>query len=538
MKNRFFTSVAALLVGGGLATAQMPMTNSPYSGITTAPVAAAPVPAPAATPAPLTIIIPEAPAAIIPAPALQVTPPPVLTATPAPIFAPIPGLLVTPAPAPIVIPGSQPVIAPAPAASPAPPVSSLPEAGTPQSTAAAPAGSCMVPDPGPCNPHQWDAATASSTCDITHCDANQHDPRFWTSAEYLLWRVKNGPLPVPLVTTNPNAAGTIGTLTEPGTSVLFGGANNDLNYKWTSGGRVAVGGWLDPDSTIGFEFGGFLFGDTHSNFSASSAGGLAPIISIPFNATQPFNFNPPGETTLNAGNTPNIVTVTSESRLWGAEANNVFNLANIFNLPKSQGFQLVGLAGVRDISLDEKLGINDTFYDSATNGTLSVTDSFQTRNEFYGGQIGVRGGMNFGSISVEAGFKCAFGVDNEFVNINGSSVVTNGAFGFPTGGITGGVFAQNSNIGQHATTVFAVAPEAMFRLGYDVTENVRFTIGYDFLYISDVARPGDQVNRNINPTQNLLLGGGVVSGTLVPVEMIKHTDFWAQGFTVGVQVRY
>src|SRR5438093_7907614 len=49
---------------------------------------------------------------------------------------------------------------------------------------------------------------------------------FWSSAEFLLWRVKDGPLPIPLVTTAPVAPGVApeantGGLGQPGTSVLF-----------------------------------------------------------------------------------------------------------------------------------------------------------------------------------------------------------------------------------------------------------------------------------------------------------------------------
>ena len=42
---------------------------------------------------------------------------------------------------------------------------------------------------------------------------------------------------------------------------------------------------------------------------------------------------------------------------------------------------------------------------------------------------------------------------------------------------------------------------------YDVTQHVRGVVGYDFLYMSNVLRPGAQIDRNINPTQNFVLGG-------------------------------
>src|SRR5262249_55239918 len=82
-------------------------------------------------------------------------------------------------------------------------------------------------------------------------------PRFWASSEYLLWWVKNGPLPVPLVTTN--GPGTIGAVNEPGSQVLFGGGSpNGLDYGTFSGIRATVGGWIGDQGVVGIEGSGFL----------------------------------------------------------------------------------------------------------------------------------------------------------------------------------------------------------------------------------------------------------------------------------------
>src|SRR5437879_3605898 len=81
--------------------------------------------------------------------------------------------------------------------------------------------------------------------------------RFWARGEYLLWWVKNAPLPVPLVTTGDpntglragvNIAGAIG---QPGTQVLVG--NNSENLGAFSGMRFTLGGWLDNEQRLGIE---------------------------------------------------------------------------------------------------------------------------------------------------------------------------------------------------------------------------------------------------------------------------------------------
>jgi len=47
-------------------------------------------------------------------------------------------------------------------------------------------------------------------------------------------------------------------------------------------------------------------------------------------------------------------------------------------------------------------------------------------------------------------------------------------------------------------------------------------------------RPSDQLDRQINLSQ---LNGPLV-GAARPAVLSNHTDFWAQGFTVGLQFNY
>ncbi len=77
--------------------------------------------------------------------------------------------------------------------------------------------------------------------------------RVWGRSEYLLWWVKNTPLP-PLVTTGNSNDAFPGAIGQPSTRVLFGGSGD---YGATSGGRLALGMWLDSDQTIGVEGSGF-----------------------------------------------------------------------------------------------------------------------------------------------------------------------------------------------------------------------------------------------------------------------------------------
>lgn len=216
-----------------------------------------------------------------------------------------------------------------------------------------------------------------------------HEPCIWASTEYLLWWIKSAPVAIPLVTGN-NDPGTIAALNEPGTVVLFGaGSKRETSFDPLSGGRVTVGGWLDADRRFGIEGSGFLLEQGSVLFNASSPGGAtAPVVSIPFNATQPFNNNPAGETALNSGNSPNTVNASITSHLWGAEVN---GLAKVFG---NANYYVTAVAGFRYLDLIESLSLTDAFLDVGNNGVVRVTDAFGARNQFYGGQLGVRGGWS------------------------------------------------------------------------------------------------------------------------------------------------
>src|SRR5206468_4292493 len=102
-----------------------------------------------------------------------------------------------------------------------------------------------------------------------------------------------------------------------------------------------------------------------------------------------------------------------------------------------------------------------------------------------------------------------------------------------------GVFAERSNIGRFSRDVFAVVPEVQFQVGYSLTEHVRPFVGYNFLYLSDALRPGAQIERNINPTQNIMfVPPGALVGPAAPLPAFHSSDFWAQGVNFGIEFRY
>ena len=74
-------------------------------------------------------------------------------------------------------------------------------------------------------------------------------------------------------------------------------------------------------------------------------------------------------------------------------------------------------------------------------------------------------------------------------------------------------------------------------IAFKVTERLRLTAGYTFVYWSQVVRPGDQIDLDLNP--NLFPPEAMpFSGPLRPRFTWRESDFWAQGVSAGVDYRW
>src|SRR5262245_21302327 len=113
-------------------------------------------------------------------------------------------------------------------------------------------------------------ACCTALGDCCGCCDNCHQPhRLWLTADYLMWWIKKGPQPLPLVSTGSRAddpfAGSFG---EPNTAILFGGEN--LDYDRFNGMRFGLGIFLDPDGRIGVEGSYFALERRSIQFGLSS----------------------------------------------------------------------------------------------------------------------------------------------------------------------------------------------------------------------------------------------------------------------------
>ena len=357
-------------------------------------------------------------------------------------------------------------------------------------------------------------------------------PRVWGNAEYLLWWSKDAPVPTPLLTVGPQTPNLTPVLGQPGTSVLLGGNSVDVGIR--SGGRFTLGGWLNDQRTLGLE-GSYLFlanQSTTRTFGSSGAVG-SPFLALPF-----FDATTGSESSTRVsapGQFAGLAKLNVSSDLQGGELNGVRNLV------RSEDWTIDLLGGFRYLGLRE--GLTYTTSSPAIVGPPDVfvsQDHFTTSNDFYGGQIGARVERRFGNFFVNTTAKVALGGTHQTVNIAGQ-LVTNDFNNFGTPQVfAGGYFTQPTNIGRQSDDRFAVLTDVTVNVGYQLTRSARIYAGYSLLYISNVVRPGDQIDRRINPTQAPAIVGvpfGLV-GTPAPLPQIHHTDFWAQGMTFGLQLRY
>jgi hypothetical protein len=350
------------------------------------------------------------------------------------------------------------------------------------------------------------------------------DYRVWYTAEYLLWFVRGDPSHFPLVTTDTNPGTLVaGTLASPTAGVLIGGS--DIGYHGLSGTRQTLGAWLDNEQSLGVELSGLVLAQTGAGFGAASNAFGNPALYLPaFNvATGRENALILADPVLRfAGD----VAINSSLSLWGMEVDSIWNVA------RSEGWNLNLATGFRYLDLNENLTLQAASVDLTTGNMLSLTDSFQTRNEFYGWQLAARASYTYGPITMRLSAETAFGTTRQIVTITGNSTLT-GAAPF-----NGGFFAEPSNSGQQLRNTFTVVPHVAGRFDYHITQWLTLFAGYDFLYWSSVVRPGDQIDRGLNLTQNPILSTGTLVGAARPTPLFARTDFIATGLTCGLQLIY
>ena len=392
-------------------------------------------------------------------------------------------------------------------------------------------------DPGKAAPADAGKA-APAAADVSPADHG------WARVDYLLWWVKDAPLPVPVVTTGDprvgfdprqvNTVNTAGAVGQPGTRALFG--NDSIKSRYFSGMRLTLGAWVDDGRVLGVEGAGFALEHRFRDYTLTSDRTGNPPLYFPiFSETAGAERGIPIADPLRGFS--GVVALSSTLRVWGAECNGVLVAG------RYPWMEFTVLAGFRYADLRENLQLYNTTTDLVFGNVTSLNDSFTTRNQFYGGQVGGRLALFHERCSLDVTGKVAVGSAHQVIDIHGAitqagpnPLVPPGLGTFP-----GGIFAQPTNMGERDANRLAFLSSLDLELGYLVNQWTRAFVGYGALYWHRVVRPGDQISHRVNLSQNAVLGPsgtGRLVGPAQPAPAFNRTSFWAHGLNLGLEIRF
>ena len=196
------------------------------------------------------------------------------------------------------------------------------------------------------------------------------------------------------------------------------------------------------------------------------------------------------------------------------------------------------LLGYQFLRYDEGLNVGESVntisgpFAAGTN--ILSEDGFSTRNIFNGVDMGLRGEMWYGPLSVEVLGKVAAGSVSRTVGISGTQTVT--VPGSAPVVSPGGLLALSSNIGSYHNQTFTAIPQVGVNLGWQVNPNIRLFTGYSTLWWPNVVRPGDQVDLGINP--NLIPPSSGAASPARPTFTGVTSSVWVQTLSFGLEVQY
>ncbi len=376
-------------------------------------------------------------------------------------------------------------------------------------------------------------------------------------AEYLNWKFTNGPLAVPLVTTNnlPTIA-SFGQLGDPATTILLN-SGNVVDYGFVPGMRLSAD--VTTLFTPPIELSYFSLQSTRTLFSGGSLTNPTQLLAIPYQdvdtafiipgtnsgteTAQLISVAPGGALGAQGG----TIDITSTMSLWGFDANVYLPIV------ESDVIGLRVMVGYKHLTFRENIRIftqsGGTVGATQFNGFLlpgstffnQTTDNFGTVNYFDGGQIGIRGAINLQRWSLLGDFKVGLGSSNYELSITGNTVLVPLAPNRSSQTASGGIFAQNSNAGNFSFSIPSLTIEASTTLSYQVNQAVRLYAGFNYMNWNIVARPGDFINSVIDARQlpsSASFNNAVTYNGPGQISTLTRRDLTVTGIFLGVEIGF
>lgn len=405
----------------------------------------------------------------------------------------------------------------------------------PQGPATGSGGAASAPTSGSWNSavgsltHGCNAGCCDNGCDsCADCETNR---RFWGGAEYLLWSTRSMGLPA-LVTSSPLGTPRIaaGVLGDPRTAVVYGGQGVDSDFR--SGLRLYSGFWLDDNRTVAIESSTFYLQPSGDGATFRSFNNDA-IYARPFLNADPAVNRPDSQVAVFPNTIAGEIAVNSRTKFWGTDLMARGNIARLggINIDALGGYRYMQLQDT--VTIRENLVVLDPNSGFPVGTNVQVYDNIYSNNVFNGAAIGASAEVRSGRWFAMGRSTVSLGSMYKQIQIAGATQI-----GVPGGVPTttlGGILTQPTNIGTYSSTAFAVVPEATLSVGYQLSDAIRAYVGYTFLYMSNVARAGDQFDLTVNGSQ---FTGGQLVGAPRPIFVRNDTDFWAQGINFGAEIRY
>ena len=283
-----------------------------------------------------------------------------------------------------------------------------------------------------------------------------------------------------------------------------------LRYDTRPGFRLTLGDWLGPRSWLGVEGAFFYNGERSADLSA----GGSVIAESPLLLLLLRGHEPPEGRDGRLLFAPDAWFGTQElfvaSHILGAEANAVALLreGNHLRMDFLSGFRYLHLGE----SVDVRQAVTPLAGAPAFPGAFLSTDRLGVKNDFFGGQVGLRADVRTEHYFAELTGKVALGGVRDEIDLERSTFP-------PAPGIAPPVEARSSD-GE-----FAWVPEITCRFGFRPDDHSCVYVGYSFLYLSGAARAADWVVPAFAPGA-------------APFPCERRPEFWAHGLLLGFERRY
>lgn len=362
------------------------------------------------------------------------------------------------------------------------------------------------------------AGSCANSCGPPQCDLCCLPRReIWTEFDFLLgWR--HAIRTPPLVTTSPNGTPqALAGVLNAGSTVIY--PIEPFGEEARPGGRITVGTWFDPYHCWGLEGRFFSLGNANTRFHMDSTGD--PILARPF-LDDVANANAARLLAFPGVSTPGSIDILTESEFSGGDA---LLRRSVCRWGCGELDLLIGYQFAR---LDETLVISDLSTDAdpanliQDGTTLEITDQFATRNQYHAAAFGAVLKLQQDNLRWEVLSKIGLGNIQETVAITGRTEVTVPATAPVITDI--GLLAQGANLGTFSQDKFCASPEINVKCVYQLTDCIDVSAGYTFLYFTNVAQPGRQIDVDLTvPTDHF---------------RIRETEYWMHAFQAGVSVRF